>query len=131
MQIKDIKFITVLAGLIGLLLGLFAIFVTISYGVTSSWRTILGFIFNLIIIVGSIGVFVSSSKITIWSMNKFYIIYIPLIFACFAHDLVYLTIVNAFSGIIFQFILFVIYRYRKKNPVTVDPSGRQKIIKKS
>lgn len=131
MQIKDIKFITVLAGLIGLLLGLFAIFVTISYGVTSSWRTILGFIFNLIIIVGSISVFVSSSKITIWSMNKFYIIYIPLIFACFAHDLVYLTIVNAFSGIIFQFILFVIYRYRKKNPVTVDPSGRQKIIKKS
>lgn len=120
MQLKDLKFIIVLSGFIGLFLGLFLLFVTISYGVTTNWRTIVGFILNIAVVLGSIAVFVSAIKLTEWSMKTITVIYVALIFSCFAHDLIYWTIVNAFPGLIFQAVLFLIYRYKKKNPVSAE-----------
>lgn len=123
MQLKDLKFMIVLSGFIGLFLGVFALFVTVSYGVTTNWRTIVGFILNIVVVLGSIAVFVSAAKMTVWSMKKITIIYVALIFSCFTHDIIYLTIVNAFPGLIFQAVLLLIYRYKKKNPSTAGVLG--------
>lgn len=120
MQLKDLKFIIFLSGFIGLFLGIFALFITVSYGVTTNWRTIVGFILNIVVVLGSIAVFVSAAKMTVWSMKKITVIYVALIFSCFAHDIIYLTIVNAFPGLIFQAVLLLIYRFKKKNPGSAE-----------
>ncbi len=124
MKLKDIKFFVILAGVVGFLLSTFALLYTIDYGILTNWRTVLGSVFDIIIIIGSIGVFVSAAKLQEWEMKKYYIIYIPVIVSCFAHDLVFLTLVNSFSGVIYQFILLLIYRFRKKNPLPVKASAK-------
>lgn len=124
MKLKDIKFFVILAAVVGFLLSLFALLYTIHYGIATNWRTILGSVLDTIIIIGSIAVFVSATKLQKWEMKTYYMIYVPVIVSCFAHDLIFLTIVNSFSGVFYQFILLLIYRYRKKNPLSAKAVGK-------